>query len=749
MEQQNENTDVIYNTIYNILFEENEELKIEDENYKIYAEIKKLLDIEFNVFINKKTDQIYKNEEQKENKEEEQKEEPQQKGKQKGNQKGKPKGNQKEEEFIYENTIVKMNFKKYLLKIKENDPHSKDGIIVAENNIYPLLKHLILTSYYLAINEKDEKQKLMLCFVGLLHDIGKIECIPIKKAPTLYYPFHECMGSGLFLRAFNNNFKSMIDYENWCELARLINLHEFNLYDTTEEHKHDKNLLSMESPFIKKNIQKLLNANKMAALGNIIQNIEIDLNIIPNNNIFNNGVIIFLCGMSGTGKSTFTKEFIKNFPNLFHIIERDNILIQCVIKKFNLSNDLEYSKYYEYNEKLEKDEINNEIKNQINNNISNKIIIIDSLIPYFEGIKFLIDEKYGNVFKIAIHLIKKNLFKNQIRDNKDIPYMKQLNLFNQTNEYSWAPFKANNFTWDAILPLNTCKNFHKTHSKPWITFQIVLNYNQDENIEDGLKTEKIYFGMELLNDYMTHIINYFFIKNETKLNYYYDNNEIEETKEEKYDLIPVMYGIKFSLFINDDNEIICNINDKDELLYCYYALYLIYKNDDDILIINDKESILNAFDSIKDKLIEKLQNINEKMGGKKIYFNFICSIGNDNDLFNKKFIINEKNHCIFTGIDIYDINYDINENELIESIPFYKIDHDFKEIFYWINLSHYELEQIINESKEINDKEKLNNFLKNHLPSNKNKNIDFKFFNPRDFYINKSSQNIIIKKMYI
>jgi len=376
------------------------------------------------------------------------------------------------------NEIRHITFGELLLMMNDRDPHTINGCSCSYHR-ESLLTHSIfamLKTYECISHDMPERYMLHISILALFHDIGKIHCVELllKKA-RVGFPFHGEHGSGIMLQLYvKNTFFSFTEWENMC---RSIATHMcgYHAEDYTSKHTiYRMNLLSMERPRVLYMLQHLMYGDSLGKIADETVEAEVPDVILSRREKFIEhtskkcnllkfcldncieGVLIKLCGQSGSGKSTYLTHIVKTLiengvpEHMILCIERD--LVMCNITKKAMNSDaiemvkkplaLEYSLLYNYYKKHNLGSVVNEyISNKIKNN-SNRIIIFDSVANYYYVDKML-PSCTSNMLRINVNVIRGEPIDMKTCTRMAMNISEQLALFGNRSAVSWLPEEIN------------------------------------------------------------------------------------------------------------------------------------------------------------------------------------------------------------------------------------------------------------------------------------------------------------------
>jgi len=351
------------------------------------------------------------------------------------------------------------------------------------------------------------KQKTQIAITALFHDIGKVRCVrKFKKKvnSVTAFPFHGECGSGIMLQLYNDTVSDYFDTKSWEIMCRTIATHMCGYHSkdyTDKDTKYKMDLLRFEIDEVKESLYWLSYGDSYGKISKVVENIDIMelreqfkesvespfdmIKFNKENNI--KGCIIKLYGQSGSGKSVITKHIIKHLCSFgiektsIICIERD--LIMCNVTQQFLTPNVEmyiekprgeiYSELYKsYKENNLSSIVNKQIFNLIKYNC-HKIIIVDSVINYYQSANQIYPDECKNMFKIAIHVIRGSKINETDCDRMMCSEEKQLELFGNRDVMSWMPENCKNL--NAMTSISTNSYVRSCNIQPNMCFQYTWN----------------------------------------------------------------------------------------------------------------------------------------------------------------------------------------------------------------------------------------------------------------------------------
>lgn len=304
-----------------------------------------------------------------------------------------------------------------------------------------LIDHSIMAMCIAMTHAIGSTQNLVLvALTALFHDIGKPSCLALF-GKNIGYPFHGEYGACIMSQFFCPNIEKFITKDEWETMCRTINVHMCSYHTTTKddwtdlkrdiariESKEVKDLsipLSFADTFGKICPQSLSNTNQFIdSREQYNKDVNQPFNVDYMEKNGKKTLCFFVRGKSGGGKSYFVEELIKHLLSMGYnnthlvVVSRDEIMasITAIRIKHKLSNSRpkgdEYKLLYEAYQKFKLGKlVNDEIRHRISSAISEgKIVIVDSCILYYDGIKMCMPTNISNAFIIAIDCVRNTVF---------------------------------------------------------------------------------------------------------------------------------------------------------------------------------------------------------------------------------------------------------------------------------------------------------------------------------------------------
>jgi hypothetical protein len=303
-----------------------------------------------------------------------------------------------------------------IVEINENGEKSvsRDHMFTCDFHMYDSLSiHLVLASLYntmWAINKNYDKDMIMMgCFLGLYHDIGKpasVETYEFKNSAITGFPAHGEVGAMIFQAHWSESMRSYISQDNYMTITTSILHHMCGYHGGSRErgNQYKRTLLLIDPPMVRTmlTINRVgdhfgkLTADHVDTVDHSFLEEQKIFETQMNNPVFNltncltkytnkNGainptkIVIYCIGASGSGKTHFCTEFVKQFQSTT-IVSRDEVIAEvCVGIRQRLEGDDYTNMYKIYNQGKQLESLLQQNKKQSNgkkNNHPNKQLVL-------------------------------------------------------------------------------------------------------------------------------------------------------------------------------------------------------------------------------------------------------------------------------------------------------------------------------------------------------------------------------------
>jgi DNA replication protein DnaC len=325
----------------------------------------------------------------------------------------------------------------FFIEIMDKNIHNveKDGVLYEckyhkESLFAHLIKAMLIALTYCG-DDMSVDEKVVVCFIALVHDIGKPSSLRLIKNKTTFTAHGEI--GGIILTRILKQFSSFFNDDNIYMIIICVTRHMCGYHCTnfTDHKKHidrctdsDFELMQMcylsEENSSVKNILAILRMADTASKysDNNHLNIEKVHSTTPDfkdavNRHYSNyeqidGTVICITGQSGAGKSTLAFEITKKIIGNFKIISRDMIIYNLIIGGGTeigfVPTGAEYSKMYEeYKKKKLSLTVNECLINEIIKYLKDGYIVIcDTQLTMYKDI---FDKKKINIDLFIINII--------------------------------------------------------------------------------------------------------------------------------------------------------------------------------------------------------------------------------------------------------------------------------------------------------------------------------------------------------
>jgi Ni2+-binding GTPase involved in maturation of urease and hydrogenase len=371
----------------------------------------------------------------------------------------------------------------YFEKIKSQHYH-KSGDYTCDFHMESLFAHLHMAAvsamaYTLWTNpECTDDELILIGTMAFLHDIGKISTLEeINDGPNKWvgYRFHGEMGAGILAMLWSDAYVTIhpvFTKDNWEHLSRVVCVHMCGYHDTDPssanslykhpllciECKHVKQLLipmsigdnfgGVKADRVAENCADIVGTRDAFAVAISADGIA----TFVERNPFK-AFVIFVRGMSGSGKSTIVQQFVNHFESVGHtcvVMSRDIIICDVVAAYLGepvagiKPDGAIYSRYYSVfagskDKKLLAEHVQREMKRVVEVGINNhNIVIVDTVMSLFNAIKFSVPANLSEAFVMSIDVVRNELMTDE-GGRMGMTLEKQLQIAGKKDIFSWLP----------------------------------------------------------------------------------------------------------------------------------------------------------------------------------------------------------------------------------------------------------------------------------------------------------------------
>jgi len=408
---------------------------------------------------------------------------------------------------------ISMSWKQIFDEIRSRDWHNTKTCNCSyhEESLYEHLIRCAEICYEKAIDYKitDIKLLIKITLAGLLHDIGKIgtQKEGCSKDGFRYVSFkgHGIVGGMSIIRYWDKSITEIFELteQDWGDISCCADHHMCTYFpqQITQNHKYFTGIFPDNVKILlqflrfgdclsrRPRLNNDKNETPQSIMIDVLTNTEEYENTLWNNtiefeHIKKNGILIFLQGASGTGKTTFAKYLIDKFGQDISVwINRDLYMIQWVLKEENnkdipTSIDKVTPELYQYcyniysSKKPESSlKINKKIKEDITNALSSGLIVIlDTIASMFDAIYGIIPDLAVNSVRFAFWLTRNKLFTEEETLNRHgLSLNTQLSVHGNTNLYNYLHTNIRWYKNTSTLEGNDdkCTQSHISISLTW------------------------------------------------------------------------------------------------------------------------------------------------------------------------------------------------------------------------------------------------------------------------------------------
>ena len=334
-------------------------------------------------------------------------------------------------EIVKEITFGKVFNELKTMNIHQNIVDDKGKIYSCGFHEEELFDHLIITgliSCYSAIKMKLDS--FIATLTGILHDIGKPECIHLFSKGHVGYPFHGEFGAIILSRIYTTAFEPYVTKDSWEMICRLLTIHMCSYHLTTFSSEWEQariNSTRIENDITKNYLMALSHGDVYSSLSDKTSYTdftdsrdqyytEISKPFISNRNKF----VITLDGLSNSGKSTVADILMSFFSDnniSYGYVSRDMVMytLYCNMNQITSTTQRptaeEYSDCYTFYKKNGLSKIvNKNMLNAIRDSCnSNTITIIDTQMTLFKQSSTIFPQNISDCIVISIDVNRNNV----------------------------------------------------------------------------------------------------------------------------------------------------------------------------------------------------------------------------------------------------------------------------------------------------------------------------------------------------
>jgi hypothetical protein len=351
--------------------------------------------------------------------------------------------------------------------------------------------------------------------VAYLHDVGKPgSLVLIKKKKWTSFPFHGELGAGILSQLWSSDFGAPYTEDVWEEICRTIAVHMcgYRSHDCQNvETKYKWNMLGTEKPSVKENLYFLSFGDHFGALPEkTVESVDDKEFILSRKNFMDvvktsspveflkinkfKGIVVFVRGKSACGKSVCVKKITdmlaqNKIPT--RVVERDMIICQTSATDMGEVEVISekptgelYKKYYDHYQenklKLSKEVADKMKKSILDGIINNEVVIVNTMMSYFNSINFSVPDLLRNTFVISVDVIRNVPVSIADTEKKNISLEEQLERFGEKTFWSWLSDKTINHKNLSSISTSSSLKQKFPLTKPRLCF--VVSWNQHTEI---------------------------------------------------------------------------------------------------------------------------------------------------------------------------------------------------------------------------------------------------------------------------
>jgi hypothetical protein len=305
-------------------------------------------------------------------------------------------------------------------------------------------------------------------FAGFLHDLGKPACLT-RSRTHLAFKGHGLVGGAILENAWTPQLGAALQFssEDWADISTLADVHMCGYFPHQTTHQHAVGFQIL--PATVKRLLPCLRWGDMAAMESTDPTLfpsdpapdearfmatlleSLDIQRIAKEHP--RGILIQLCGASGTGKTTLATWLKEQFGNrncIAHIITRDFYTVQETMRQLGTPWDglvtpaiyREAYAHYVSTNKAYASEINSAMKRDIQTALQQgHIVILDTLMNmYPQTLKSILPECVAQAFQLNLWVHRNTVFtEEETKGRLGMTLAEQLEIHGETGAH-WNPF---------------------------------------------------------------------------------------------------------------------------------------------------------------------------------------------------------------------------------------------------------------------------------------------------------------------
>src|SRR3989338_8914009 len=330
----------------------------------------------------------------------------------------------------------------------------------------------------------------------------------------LGYQYHGEMGAGILGQMYNSKFAEFFSPTQWEEICRAVCCHmcSYHEIDSSSSNAQFKwSLASSECSEVKAMLPIMSIGDHFGAIAEETKsevddflesrkqysatlNMEFDATKFMTTHSLS-GIVIFVRGMSGSGKSYFCEKlvsFLTESEVSYTVVSRDEIICNIALNFIDgvdiatsrVSSRIigsEYSRLREIcmSHSHLKKAIQNEFQTKIIKNLSeNKVVIIDTVQSYFEDINFSIPD-LSSCLVFAVDIVRNVIMTSHDAIKNGGELDKQIEMHGSRTMFQWLP---SNIKFKDIATLTSMRDPKNNRFKARSHITHVISWNDEFTI---------------------------------------------------------------------------------------------------------------------------------------------------------------------------------------------------------------------------------------------------------------------------